>query len=169
VNVTDPTNTDAPRWLNRDEAAAWRGLLTVVQRAFPEIERDLRSQADMLAVHYHILVTLSEAPGNKMRLTDLANSANLSQSRLTHRLGTLIERGEVEIRQDPEDRRAKNATLTEIGQRRLEAVAPGHVETVRRLIFDHLSPSQTVALARALTPVSKSLCDHPEYLNPKSC
>ncbi len=84
----------------------------MVQRAFPEIERDLRSQADMLAMHYHFLVTLSDAPGNKMRLTDLADSANLSQSRLTHRLGTLIERGEVEIRQDPEDGRAKNARLT---------------------------------------------------------
>jgi len=167
--VTDATKADKPRWLNSDEAAAWRGLLTVVQRAFPEIERDLRSQHDMLAVHYHILVTLSDASDETMRLTDLADSANLSQSRLTHRLRTLIARGEVEICQDPEDGRAKHATLTKLGRKRLEAVAPDHVETVRRLIFDHLSPTQTVALAKALAPVSTSLCDHPEYLNPKPC
>ena len=169
VNVTDSTGPDEPRWLDKDEAAAWRGLLAVVQRAFPEIERDLRAHHDMLAVHYHILVTLSEAPERTMRLAELADTANLSQSRLTHRLRTLIERGEVEICQDPRDGRAKHATLTKAGQQRLDTAAPDHVETVRRLIFDHLSPSQTVALAKALAPVAQSLCAHPEYLNPKPC
>ncbi len=163
--MTDRTDAAEPEWLNASEAQAWRGLLTIMQRAFPEIERDLRCH-DMLAVHYHIFVTLSEAPDRTMRLSDLADSANLSQSRLTHRLRTLVERGEIEIKQDPDDGRAKQATLTDAGYVRLEAVAPHHVATVRRLIFDHLSPTQTVALADALAPVANSLCDHPEYLNP---
>jgi DNA-binding MarR family transcriptional regulator len=154
-----------PRWLNTDEAEAWRGILAIVQRAFPEIERDLRTH-DLLAVHYHILVALSAARDNTMRLAELADSANLSPSRLTHRIGLLVDRGEVDINQDPDDGRAKRATLTAVGRRRLEHVAPHHVETVRRVIFDHLSADQTVALADALAPVANSLVDHPEYLNP---
>lgn len=166
-DVTDLTAPTEPRWLDEEEAAAWRGLLTVVQRAFPEIERDLRAH-DLLSVHYHILVTLSAAPDHSMRLSELADRADLSPSRLTHRIKTLVDGGEVEICQDPADGRAKQATLTADGLRRLEAIAPHHVETVRRVIFDHLSPKQTAALADALAPVAAALCDHPEYLNP-SC
>ncbi len=167
--VSDQTvHAEDVRWLDADEAVAWRALLTVAQRAFPEIERDLRTNHDMLGVHYHILVSLSEAPDRTLRLTDLADSADLSPSRLTHRLKVLIERGEVEINDDPDDGRAKRATLTDDGFRRLEAAAPAHVATVRRLIFDHLTPDQSRALGDALEPVASALGDHPEYLDPQS-
>ena len=81
----------------------------------------------------------------------------------------LVERGEVAICEDPDDRRAKNATLTNAGRRRLEDLAPAHVDDVRRLIFDPLTPEQTEALADALSTVGAHLCQHPEFLNPQSC
>ena len=152
--------------MNNTEKAAWMGLLAVVNRAFPEIERDLQSFG-LLGVHYHIFATLSSAPDFTMRLSDLAHTANLSQSRLTHRMRCLIEDGFIEIRPDPIDGRAKLATLTTTGRARLAEVAPHHVTSVRRLIFDHLNPSQTKALAEALAPIASGLCEHPEYLNPR--
>ena len=100
-----------------------------------------------------------------MRLADLADSANLSQSRLTHRLRTLIDHGDVEIVADTEDRRGKHATLTKAGRQRLESIAPLHVEDVQRLIFDHLDPADTECLARALSKVACSLCDHQHFLS----
>ncbi len=166
--MTKRTASDEPRWLNPDEKSAWLAILTLVQRAFPEIERDMRVNHDLLGVHYHILVTLSDAPDNTMRLTDLAAEANVSQSRLTHRLKCLIERHDIEINQDPDDRRVKRATLTDQGATRLASAAPDHVETVRRVIFDHLTQAQTEALADALGPVAAALCNHPEYLNPQA-
>lgn len=156
-----------PRWLDDSQAVAWRSLVTVANRALPEIERSLRAHG-LLAVHYHIFVTLSEAPGRTMRLSRLADTANLSQSRLTHRLRVLVERGDVEVCTDPGDGRAKNATLTDAGYRRLVAVAPHHVDDVQRLIFDHLTQTQTEGLADALSTVAASLCEHPEYLNPQA-
>lgn len=155
------------RWLDEDEAAAWRALLTLVQRGFPEIERDLRANHNMLPVHYHILVTLAEAPDGTLRLSELAHAADLSQSRLTHRLRALIARSDVVIAPDPDDGRSKHATLTDTGRARLEAAAPAHVDTVRRVIFDHLAPGQSRAIADALAPVTEALCQHPEYLNPQ--
>lgn len=153
------------KWLNEREAEAWMGLLAVMHRAFPEIERDLQAH-DLLGVHYHILATLSFSADGTMGLGELASTANLSQSRLTHRIRHLVEHGEVEITPDPNDGRAKRATLTAAGRARLAEVAPHHVNTVRRLIFDHLTEDQVDSLAAALTPVAASLCAHPEYLNP---
>ncbi len=166
--MENETESEEPNWLNAEEASAWRAILTLVQRAFPEIERDMRVNHDLLGVHYHILVTLSEVPDNTMRLTDLADDADLSPSRLTHRMKRLVDRGDIDINQDPNDRRVKQATLTANGVNRLKAAAPDHVRTVRRVIFDHLSPAQTAALAEALGPVAAALCDHPEYLNPQA-
>ncbi len=110
---------------------------------------------------------LAEAPNRQLRLTDLASAADISQSRLTHRLRPLVDRGEIEIHPDPDDKRAKLAELTQKGQRRLEAAAPGHAAAVRRVIFDRLTTAQSRAIATALAPVIDSLSAHPEYLNPQ--
>jgi DNA-binding MarR family transcriptional regulator len=118
-----------PRWLDETQQQAWRGLLVFVNRGLPRIERTLKEQG-LLVVHYSILVALSSAPDDTMRLTELADAANLSQSRLTHRLKTMIERGHIEITADEEDGRGKNATLTRSGRQLLEHVAPIHVEAL---------------------------------------
>ena len=159
------TDTTEPRWLDETQQEAWRGIRAVMFRAFPEMDRTLKAH-DLLAVHYHILAVLSNAPEQTLRLTELADAANMSQSRLTHRLRVLVERGEVAISEDPDDRRAKNATLTTAGRKRLEHLAPIHIEDVQRLIFDPLTPEQTKALADAMTTIADHLCQHPEFLNP---
>jgi DNA-binding MarR family transcriptional regulator len=147
------------RWLDETQQQAWRALMVFVNRGLPELERTLKTH-DLLVVHYAVLVALSSAPGDTMRLSDLADAANLSQSRLTHRLRSLVERGIVEIAADVDDGRGKNATLTTSGRGFLEAVAPVHVDDVRRLFFDHLTPTDSANLATALSKVASSLCNH---------
>lgn len=156
----DVTDT---RWLDATQQQAWRALLVVVNRGLPQLERTLKAHG-LLVVHYSILVALSQAPNDTMRLSDLADAANVSQSRLTHRLRTLIDRGDVTITADTDDRRGKHATLTPPGRERLEALAPLHVEDVRRLIFDHLDGPETEALAHALSKIATALCDHDDFL-----
>ena len=150
------------RWLDETQQQAWRALLVFVNRGLPQLERTLKEHG-LLVVHYSILVALSSAPSDTMRLAELADAANLSQSRLTHRLKTMIERGHVEITADEEDGRGKNATLTPSGRRLLEQVAPIHAEDVQRLVFDHLDASETAALADAMSKVAHTLCDHEAF------
>lgn len=152
-----------PRWLDETQQQAWRALLVLVNRGLPEVERTLKEH-DLFVVHYSILVALSAAPDDTMRLSELADAANLSQSRLTHRLRTLTERGIVAIEADTEDRRGKHAMLTEAGRRHLESVAPLHAEDVQRIIFDQLEPAETECLANALSKIAGNLCDHEHFL-----
>ncbi len=140
-------------------------MLVLFNRGMPELQRTLKEH-DLLAVHYAIFVALSEAPDRTLRLSDVADMANLSQSRLTHRLRTLVDRGEVRIEQDPVDGRAKNAVLTELGLARLQAVAPLHVEDVRRVIFDHLDRQQVNDLAGIMSVIAANLCEHPHFQPP---
>lgn len=156
---------DEPRWLDDTQQRAWQGLLVVFQRALPEMERTFKAN-DLLAVQYGILVALADAPGRSLRLTELADMANTSQSRLTHRLRTLVSRGDVEISGDPDDGRAKHATLTDAGEQRLERLAPAHARDVLRLIFDPLNTEQTTALADALSTIAAGLCDHELFAHP---
>ncbi|MEM9134649.1 MAG: MarR family transcriptional regulator [Actinomycetota bacterium] len=154
------------RWLTDEQDQVWRALLTVFHRAMPEMERTFKAHG-LLAVHYQILVTLSEAPDRTMRLSELAGRANLSPSRLTHRLRPLVDRGEVLVAPCAVDGRAKDATLTDAGMAVLEAVAPAHVEDVQRLIFDHIPADGLDPVADALAAVAARLCEHPELLNPQ--
>ncbi|WP_341229232.1 MarR family winged helix-turn-helix transcriptional regulator [Nocardioides salarius] len=147
-----------PRWLDETQQAAWQAMLVVFSRAFPEIERAMRPHG-ILAVQYGVLVALSQAPGRSLRLGDLAAHANMSQSRLTHRMRDLVAHGDVEVADDPHDRRSKRATLTETGLDRLRSLAPHHVETVQSIVFDHLTAQQTAALADAMSSIAASLCD----------
>lgn len=149
-----------PRWLDDTQQEAWRALLALVYRGFPEFDRTLKEH-DVLVVHFAVLVALSEARDRTMRLSDLAHQANVSQSRLTHRLRVLVERGQVEIVADPTDGRGKNATLTAAGVQLVEKVAPMHAEDVLRMIFDKLDDDETKALASMLSKIAEPLCESP--------
>lgn len=152
----------APRWLDDDQQQAWRALLVFVNRGLPEIERTIKEHG-LLVVHYQVLVALSDDPLHTLGLSELADMANVSQSRLTHRLRTLTERGFVAIEPDPNDARAKKATLTAEGLHWLEMLAPYHVEDVQRLLFDHLTPAETRSLAVGFGKVAANLCEHAQF------
>jgi DNA-binding MarR family transcriptional regulator len=89
-----------------------------------------------------VLAMLSERPTRTARMSELAALANGSLSRLSHVARRLEEQGYLVREACTEDRRATNAVLTDAGYAKVVASAPGHVEAVRRLVFDALSPGQ---------------------------
>ncbi|RVX46306.1 DNA-binding MarR family transcriptional regulator [Nonomuraea polychroma] len=130
------------RWLDKDEQQTWRRLLAATQLINEALDRQLQRDANMPHAYYVILVRLSEAPGRAMRMSELAASAQSSQSRLSHAVARLEERGWVRRERSPSDRRGNVAVLTDEGYAALAAAAPGHVEEVRRTLFDVLKPEQ---------------------------
>jgi DNA-binding MarR family transcriptional regulator len=82
-------------------------------------------------------------------MSDLAAMASGSLSRLSHVVSRLEKRGWVRREPCPGDGRFVNAVLTDDGWAKVIATAPGHVEAVRRLVVDALSPQQLSALGCA--------------------
>jgi DNA-binding MarR family transcriptional regulator len=90
-------------------------------------------------------------------MSDLARRANQSQSRLSHTVARLEERGWVRRERSAEDGRGNLAVLTDEGWDVVRTVAPGHVDAVRTALFDPLTDEQTRALGDALETVLERL------------
>ena len=134
------------RWLTPDEQRAWRALLSATHLLFDQLDHELQRDAGIPHAYYEILVRLSESPNRAMRMSDLADRAQYSRSRLSHAAARLEELGWIKREECPTDRRGAFATLTDKGFAALEAAAPGHVAGVRAHLFDRLSPEQVSQL-----------------------
>lgn len=139
-----------PRWLSDDEQRAWRRLAGVILKLPGALERQLHADAGMTHFEYWVVAILSEAPDRSLRLSELAAQANASVSRVSHVVTRLERRGWVRRAPCPEDARATLGVLTDAGWEQVVASAPGHVERVRELVFDPLSPDQVSALEQVL-------------------
>lgn len=144
-------------WLNETEQRAWRALVALMMVELPKLESTFRSH-DLLHVEYGLLVALSESADDSLRMSDLAETANVSQSRLSHRMRRLVDRGLVEQRPCTDDGRVTYAALTASGRSLIEEVAPAHVDDVRAIVFDSLTDDQTAALADALETIVNRAC-----------
>lgn len=136
-----------PQWLSAEQQRAWRAFVESTKVLFDALDRQLLRDADMPHTYFEMLVRLSEAPGREMRMSELADVTLSSRSRLSHAVSRLEERGWVARRDCQTDRRGQIATLTDTGLDVLRGAAGGHVDVVRRLVIDALTPQQTAALA----------------------
>ncbi|TRY19575.1 MarR family transcriptional regulator [Tessaracoccus rhinocerotis] len=135
-------------WLSEQEREAWLGLIAVVELLPGVLETQLRRDSDLTHFEYFTLAMLSEAPDRTLRMTELAGRTNATLSRLSHVVNRLEQRGLVHRFPCPEDRRATNAQLTEVGWDKVVEAAPGHVSTVRESIFDAITAEQVGQVAQ---------------------
>jgi DNA-binding MarR family transcriptional regulator len=149
------------RWLSGDEQIAWRSFLDAISLLNGQVEAQLQGDSSLSHADYEILVRLSEAPDRALRMSELADRTLFSRSRLSHAVGRLERAGLVRREPFPDDRRGLCAVLTDLGLRTLESAAPGHVETVRRYLFDALSPEQIEQLAAIAQAVIAATAQDP--------
>ena len=134
------------RWLTDDEQRAWRGLLRMTAQLNARMNRQLQDEYGISLTDYDVLVVLSEAPDGRRRVFELTDALAWEQSRVSHQLSRMQRRGLVAREGCPTDARGAFAVITEAGRAAIERAAPAHVETVRQLVFDGLSPDQLTAL-----------------------
>jgi DNA-binding MarR family transcriptional regulator len=144
-----------PRWLTPDERDAWLSLAGMLMKLPAALDAQLQRDAGMNTFEYFVLTGLSQAPGHTLRMTELAGFAGGSLSRLSHVVKRLERRGWVRRELCPGDGRSTNAVLTGAGWDTVVATAPGHVETVRRLVVDAL----TTAQVRQLRDIGRRVLD----------
>lgn len=145
------------RWLTADEQAHWRSWLAASKLLNDRLSRDLQEQHDLTLADYEILVNLSEAPGRRLRMSDLAEATLASRSRLSHQIDRMEQRGLVERESCADDKRGSFAVLSDGGWSALVAAAPDHVESVRAHLLDVLTEREFTALGRACAKVADAL------------
>ncbi|MFE5583218.1 MarR family winged helix-turn-helix transcriptional regulator [Kitasatospora sp. NPDC056531] len=146
-----------PRWLDQDEMAAWRGFVVASNLLNRRLERQLKDDSGLSHQQYEILVHLSAAPGDSLRMTELADKLVTSKSGLTYQVTQLERMGLVARRSCPSDVRGVIAELTDQGREMIRQAAPGHVALVRELLIDVLTREQLAVLAEGLGAVSARL------------
>jgi DNA-binding MarR family transcriptional regulator len=159
---------DEPRWLTGDERRAWMTLVGVMARLSGALDAQLRRDAGISHFDYTVLAALSEAPGRTLRMSTLAALAEGSLPRLSQVVARLEAKGWVQRTPDPSDGRYTLALLTADGVAKVVAIAPGHVEEVRRLVFDPLTKAQVHQLTaighrilRTIDPEDPCLSERP--------
>ena len=141
------------RWLSEREERAWRALQFMQMRLEGELARQLVVDSGLSYPDYLVLVALTDRPDGRMRLFELAGVLGWEKSRASHHVGRMVERGLVKKQKCASDRRGFYVVVTPRGRREIEAAAPGHVDEVRRLFVDRLTPEQLDALGDAAEAV----------------
>ncbi|MGI5237722.1 MarR family winged helix-turn-helix transcriptional regulator [Dactylosporangium sp. CA-139066] len=135
-----------PDWLDEREQRAWRGYLALHAEIQRRVARQLLRETGLTAAEYAVLVSLSEAPGGRLRVFQLRAAAEWEKTRLTHQITRMAARGLVAREPCVDDPRGAFVVLTEAGWDAVNNAAPRHVAHVRHWFFDALQPDQVDAL-----------------------
>ena len=128
---------------------AWSAFLRAHARVVRELERELQSEQRMALTDYDVLVQLANAPGRRLRMSELADRLLLSRSGATRLVDRLVAQGLVERVMCDVDRRGQWASLTDAGVDRLRQASPTHLRGVAEHFLDRLSAEELAALERA--------------------
>jgi DNA-binding MarR family transcriptional regulator len=146
------TTLAVPRWLTAEQQQVWRAYLLGSALLQERIGADLRPFG-LDRAEYEILVVLSEADDQRLRMAELADAVHQSRSRLTHTISRMEKAQLVKRTNCPTDRRGVWAELTAEGFKLIKEAAPTHVETVRRNFVEVMSEEDYAAVGRAFIAV----------------
>ncbi|MFJ9010321.1 MarR family winged helix-turn-helix transcriptional regulator [Streptomyces canus] len=138
---------ETARWLTPEEQSAWRGFVRLHERLGGRLGRLLQSESHVSPADFAVLVHLTDTPEGRQRYQDLARALEWEKSRMSHHIARMAGRGMV-VREDClEDARGAFVVITDVGRAAVEAAAPRHVEAVRELFLDHVTPAELRVLA----------------------
>jgi len=141
---------DRPADLDPVQMAAWRAFIGAHAYVLTRLADELQEEQELPLTWYDVLVQLSEAEDQRLRMLDLADRVLLSQSGLTRLVDRLQTAGLVERVRCIEDGRGMFAQLTPEGLSTLRRAYPTHLRGVREWFADRLTDEEAAVLARAL-------------------
>lgn len=139
---------------DRIELETWSSLATLLEWLPAALDEQMQRDSGISHFEYGILYALSQAEDSTLRMSQLADYANSTLSRLSRAVARLEKREWVRREPDPSDGRVSVAILTEVGEDAVRAAEPGHVAFVRHLVFDSLTDveaAQLLAVTRKIT------------------
>ena len=136
----------ADAFLTAPELAAWRGLLRVHAQVTQELDAQMHAAHGLSLSAYEVLMFLDDAPGYRLRMSEIAERALLSRSGCTRLIDRLSRQGLVSRCADASDGRGLYAQLTEAGAALVQAARRTHHDGVRHFFTHRLTAVEQVAL-----------------------
>jgi len=136
---------------DKHEPSVWRLFFEAHGRLSGILEDKLLAGQGLSFAWYDVLLHLSEAPGGKLRMNELADALVWSRSWLTRRIDQMVEAGLVKREIDDADRRGAFAVLTKKGRAMFRKAAEQHLADIDRHFYSHLTEADLHALRKALT------------------
>jgi DNA-binding MarR family transcriptional regulator len=143
-------------YLTDAELRAWHGCLQFTNTTTRALDQALSAEHGISVKEFDVLITLFNAPGGQLRMTDLAEKVLLTPSGVNHLVTRLERDGLVSRSVDKEDRRSSFAALTSAGHRRLRESRPTHNEVVRTHLTRRMTETQLAALGAAWETILES-------------
>ena len=127
-----------------EERVLWRRFVETHAAIVRRLDEDLRVQSGLTLSSFEVLYELIRAPGNRLRMAELADRLLFTRSGVTRLVDRLERNGFVERNDCAHDGRGVYAIVTKKGYDTFEAAAVPHVEGVRQLFFDRLDGQEDV-------------------------
>lgn len=146
-------------WEESPQRRAWRPYIEASVLLQTRLDEDLHASLGLGLLEYHLLLILSESPGHRLRMGELATRMVFSPSRLTYQVKTMERRGWVLRQPHPDDKRAQYAVLTATGLETFRAADKHHIDTVRQLFTDDLAEHELHVMTNVFTRLRSRLED----------
>jgi len=132
------TTTRTSDTLTGQDLESWNSYLLATRLLFERLDRSLDAEAGLSLPDFILLFRLGQAGEAGMRMSELADAAVFSRSRISHAFSRLESEGWVERRSCPTDRRGSFGFLTESGRVKLDEADITHSDVIRRHFLDSL-------------------------------
>jgi DNA-binding MarR family transcriptional regulator len=129
------------------ELRVWREFIETFEALRAEVASRLLAETALSAGDYVVLLALSEAPGERLRSSQLAAAVAWERSRLSHHLARMERRGLIRREECADDSRGAEVVLATDGAAAFHQATVPHLRAVRELFVDAFTPDQLESVA----------------------
>ena len=142
----EKSSADGHEFMEPEEWQSWAALLMLHRTVLQDLDTELRQQHKLAVSEFDVLITLFNAPDNRLGMSALAREAMLSPAGTTHLVTRLERDGLVKREIDPADRRKWFTAHTDRGGAALRAARRTHNAVLRRTFLAATSPADRETL-----------------------
>ena len=136
------------QFLEPEEWESWGALMLLHRLVLQNLDAGLRRANGLSVTEFDVLITLFNAPDQRLGMSDLGDRVLLSPAGTTHLVKRLEIDGLVRREVDPTDRRRWFTVLTDDGDRALQSARHTHNDVLRRTLFAATTPAELRTLRR---------------------
>lgn len=135
------------------QQVAWRLFLTVHALACRRIDSGLLAGKCISFDDYDVLLTVNEADGETLRMSELAEAVLLSNSGMSRRVARLVERGLLHRDQCAQDGRVFRVRLSRAGRKALDKAWGVYGGLIEESFAAHVSAGEARMLGKVFQRV----------------